>query len=251
MKKFTERYSDKGNPKVRLNEKEYEIIYNYREKEKPKEKRILVIGDLHCPFEREDYFDFCLETYHKYNCNQTIFIGDILDSHAYSYHEPDPNGMSAGDELELAKKHVAKWYKQFPIADVTIGNHDRLASRKAFTGGIPKQWIKSYNDVLNTPNWNWVENVTYDNVCYEHGEGGDAYRKAQQNMQSSVCGHTHTKAGVQFFVGKKYKVFGMQIGCGVDDKSYSAAYAKNFKRQAIGCGVVINGETAINCMMNL
>ena len=29
-------------------------------------------------------------------------------------------------------------------------------------------------------------------------EGGDAYRKAQQNMQSSVCGHTHTKAGVQY-----------------------------------------------------
>ena len=43
----------------------------------------------------------------------------------------------------------------------------------------------------------------------------------------------------------------MQVGCRMDDKSYSAAYAKNFKRQAIGCGVVINGETAINCMMNL
>ena len=66
--------------------------------------------------------------------------------------------------------------------------------------------------MLKTPKWNWVENVTYDNVCYEHGEGGDAYRKAQQNMQSSVCGHTHTKAGVQFYVGKCYKVFGMQIG---------------------------------------
>ena len=47
MKKYSELYSDKGKPKVRLSEEEYEIIYNYREKEKPKEKRILVIGDLH------------------------------------------------------------------------------------------------------------------------------------------------------------------------------------------------------------
>ena len=251
MKKYSELYSDKGKPKVRLSEEEYQIIYNYREKTKPKERRILVIGDLHCPFEREDYLDFCLETYHKYNCNQTIFIGDIIDNHAYSYHEPDPNGLSAGDELELAKKHVAKWYKEFPVADITIGNHDRMASRKAMTGGIPKQWIKSYNDVLNTPNWNWVESIVYDEVLFEHGEGGQSRSKAKNNMMSSVCGHTHTEAYVQWFVGKKYKVFAMQTGVGVDHKSYAAAYAKNFKRQAIGCGVVIGGKTAINCMMEL
>jgi hypothetical protein len=43
----------------------------------------------------------------------------------------------------------------------------------------------------------------------------------------------------------------MQVGCGVDGGSYAAAYAKNFKKQAIGCGVVIGGHTAINCLMNL
>ena len=31
MKKYSELYSDKGKPKVRLSEAEYEIIYNYRE----------------------------------------------------------------------------------------------------------------------------------------------------------------------------------------------------------------------------
>ena len=43
----------------------------------------------------------------------------------------------------------------------------------------------------------------------------------------------------------------MQIGCGVNEKSYAAAYAKNFKRQAIGCGVVLGGNTAINVLMEL
>ena len=126
-----------------------------------------------------------------------------------------------------------------------------MASRKAMTGGIPKQWIKSYNEVLNTPNWNWVESIVYDEVLFEHGEGGQARSKAKNNMMSSVCGHTHTEAYVQWFVGKKYRVFAMQTGVGVDHKSYAAAYAKNFKRQAIGCGVVIGGKTAINCMMEL
>ena len=70
-------------------------------------------------------------------------------------------------------------------------------------------------------------------------------------MMFSVCGHTHTEAYVQFFVGKKYKVFGMQVGCGVDEKPYAAHYAKNFKRQAIGYGVVLASHTAIKCLMDL
>jgi predicted phosphodiesterase len=215
------------------------------------ERRILVIGDLHEPFTHPDYLDFCLTQYENFNCNQVIFIGDILDSHGWSYHEPDVNFMSAGDELNLAIKKVAKWYQAFPNADICIGNHDRLASRKMMTAGVPQKWIRGYNDVLNTPKWNWVESVEYDNVLYEHGEGSKAFMKARNNMLSSVCGHHHTDAGVMWYVGKKFRVFGMQVGCGIDIKSYAAAYAKNFKRQALGCGIVLGGHTAINRLMDL
>ncbi len=74
-------------------------------------RNILVIGDLHEPFCLDGYLEFCLEQYETYNCNQVIFIGDILDNHAFSYHEPDPDGMSAGYELEKTIKKVAKWVK--------------------------------------------------------------------------------------------------------------------------------------------
>ncbi len=127
-----------------------------------KERRILVIGDLHAPFVLEGYLEFCQEVYAQHNCNQVIFIGDIIDSHGWSYHEQDPDGMSAGHELSLAIKKVSHWYEAFPKADVCIGNHDRLASRKAFSGGVPSRWIKGYNDVLKTPKWNWVESISYD-----------------------------------------------------------------------------------------
>ena len=199
-------------------------------------RRILVIGDLHAPFTLPGYLDFCKEIYAKYNCNQVLFIGDIIDNHYSSFHTTDPDGMGGGDELDMAIKQVRLWYEAFPKADVTIGNHDRIIMRKAFDSQIPKRWIKSYNDVLGTPKWKWVENVVYDNVLYEHGEGSQAATKARNNMMSSVCGHTHTACYTQWFVGKKFRIFGMQVGCGIDAKSYAAAYAKNFKRQAIGCG---------------
>jgi hypothetical protein len=119
------------------------------------------------------------------------------------------------------------------------------------TGGIPKVWIKSYNDVLGTPKWNWTERIVYDDVQYVHGEGGTARTKAKNDMMSTVQGHIHTQAYTEFTVGRNFKVFGMQVGCGIDSKSYAAAYAKNFKKQAIGCGVIIGGHTAINCLMEL
>jgi len=235
--------------RYRLKPHEVAAIQKMRESET---RNILVIGDLHEPFCLDGYLDWCLEQYETFNCNQVVFIGDILDNHAFSYHEPDPDGLSAGYELEKSIEKVAKWYNAFEYADVCIGNHDRMAARKGMSGGIPSVWIKSYNEVLGTPNWNWVESVAYDNVLYEHGEGGQASTKAKNNMMSSVCGHTHTITYVQWFCGKRYRVFGMQTGCGVDSTSYAAAYAKNFKKQSIGCSVVLNnGTLPINLLMPL
>jgi|TARA_R110000751_G_scaffold134837_4_gene237440 predicted phosphodiesterase len=215
-----------------------------------KERRILVIGDIHAPFVVEGYLDFCKETYAKYNCNQVIFIGDIIDNHYASFHTTDPDGMGGGDELDYAIEEVAKWNKEFPVADVLIGNHDRIIMRKAFDSQIPQRWIKSYNDVLGT-NWNWQERIVYDDVQYVHGEGGTARTKSKNDMMSTVQGHIHTQAYCEWMVGRSFRIFGMQVGCGVDGRSYAAAYAKNFKKQAIGCGVVFGGHTAINCLMEL
>jgi predicted phosphodiesterase len=215
------------------------------------ERRILVIGDLHEPFCLEGYLDFCIDTYQRYNCNQVIFIGDVIDSHYSSFHETDPDGYGGGDELSLSIDKLQRWVEVFPVADVTIGNHDRIISRKAFSGGIPKAWIKTFNEVLNAPTWNFVDRVVYDGVQYVHGEAGTARVKAKSDMQSTVQGHLHTQAYTEWFVGQNFKVFGCQIGCGIDAAKYSFAYAKRGKKPAIGCAVVIGGHTCINELMNL
>tara|TARA_R100000664_G_C2753760_1_gene141208 strand:+ start:23 stop:742 length:720 start_codon:yes stop_codon:yes gene_type:complete len=214
------------------------------------ERRILVIGDIHAPFVLDGYLEFCQETYAKHNCNQVIFIGDILDNHYSSFHQTDPNGMGGGQELEHAITIVQEWYRAFPVADVLIGNHDRIIMRKAVDSDVPKQWIKSYNEVLGV-DWNWTERIVYDGVQFVHGEGGTARTKAKNDMMSTVQGHIHTQCYTEWLVGRNFRVFGMQVGCGIDAKSYAAAYAKHFKRQAIGCGVILGGHTAINCLMEL
>ncbi len=214
------------------------------------ERRILIVGDPHEPFCLDGYIEFCKSMYARHNCNQVIIIGDIIDNHYSSYHETDPDGMSGGQELSFAIDKIKAWKKAFPVADVVIGNHDRMIMRKAFSSAIPKQWVRSYNEVLGT-NWNWGERFEYDGVQYVHGEGGTARTKAKNDMMSTVQGHIHTQAYVEWMVGKNFKIFGMQVGCGINAESYAAAYARHYKKPAIGCGVVLGGHTAINCMMEL
>jgi hypothetical protein len=232
----------------RLSPEEFEIIKQFRDKSI---NRVLIIGDLHEPFCLDGYLEFCKDVYTKHNCNKVVFIGDIIDNHYSSYHETDADGMGGGQELDLAIAKIARWYEAFPEAHVTIGNHDRLIMRKAQTGGIPTKWIKKYKEVLETPLWQFTERVVIDGVQYVHGEAGTAKAKCRADMMSTVQGHLHTQAYTEWFVGANFKIFGMQVGCGIDHHSYAMAYAKSGKKPAIGCGVVIDGKVAINELMEL
>lgn len=203
-------------------------------------KNVLVIGDLHLPFTLDGYLEHCIKVYKKYNCNEVVFIGDILDLHFTSYHETSTEGYGATQEHDLSVEMLRKWYKAFPKAYVTIGNHDALIYRKAMSAGISKRWIQNYSQVLGTPGWEWVTDVVIDDVLYTHGTT-NAYTKAKQNLMSTVQGHLHSQAGIQFYVGAKSRIFGFQIGCGVDMKSYAMEYGRNFPKPVISCGVVIEG----------
>ena len=204
-------------------------------------KNILVIGDLHAPFIREGYLEFCKEIYLKYQCTDIVFTGDLLDSHFSSFHEIDPDGHSAGEELRLAKNQIQKWYKSFPVAKICLGNHDLIQQRKIFNAGVSKVWLKNIGDILDTPNWEYAEEFIIDDVLYTHGTGRKADVRMQQDLISTVQGHYHSESYIKYSVGKRNKLFAMQVGCGVDDKSYAMAYGKYFAKNHINCGVVLNG----------
>ena len=95
--------------------------------------RILVVGDCHAPAQRKGYPHFCQDLYEQWDCNRVIFIGDLIDHHAISFHAKHPELPGATDEYELSLQCVQEWYKLFPKAKVCIGNHDSRIVRLAET----------------------------------------------------------------------------------------------------------------------
>ena len=217
----------------------------------PITSRVLAIGDIHAPFDLDTYFDFVCSIYDQYDCDKVVFMGDVVDNHYSSYHEADPDGMVAGRELDLAISRLKRWHDRFPNATVLTGNHDRIVARKAQTAGIANRWIRGYADALETPSWNFTERIVIDGVQYIHGEGGTARTKSRKDLMSTVQGHLHTQAYTEWTVGAGYKIFGCQVGCGIDHESYAMAYARNFGKPAIGCAVILGGKTCINELMEL
>tara|TARA_R110002020_G_scaffold92899_2_gene224471 strand:- start:18477 stop:18959 length:483 start_codon:yes stop_codon:yes gene_type:complete len=160
--------------------------------------------------------------------------------------------MGGADELEYAIKRIGRWYRAFPVAKVIIGNHDRMVMRKAQTSAIPSKWIKSYKEVLEVPDWCFVERYVKNGVQYIHGEGGTARSKCRADMMNTVQGHLHTQAYTEHYVGQRFRVYGTQVGCGINHETYAMAYCKHGKKPAIGCTVVLNnGKLPINLLMTL
>ena len=215
-------------------------------------RNVLVVGDLHEPFCKDGYLEFCQEQYDTWNCTDVVFIGDIIDNHYTSYHEIDIEAEYTGkQELEYAIKKIARWKQVFEKATVILGNHDRMIMRRSQTSLIPSKWIKSYKEVLEVPNWDFVDRLVIDGVQYIHGEAGTARTKCRADMMNTVQGHLHTQTYIEHYVGQNFRVFGMQVGCGIDHDSYAMAYAKRGKKPSIACAVVLGGTTPINLLMPL
>lgn len=215
---------------------------------------VLFIPDLHAPFIKDGVLEFCKEQQAKYNCGTVIFAGDIIDGHAWNYHEHDPDGMSVGDELEAAKKQLKPWFKAFPEAISLMGNHDLLIQRKAKTAGLSAKFIKGFGEIIEAPKtWQFKLEHVKDNVLYKHGSFGDAFKVAKSSRISTCQGHFHSKTFVQWSASEKDAIFGMQVGWGADRHAYAFDYGKSFtEKPIISCGIILDrGLTPIVKMMPL
>lgn len=222
-------------------------ILKYMKPEKEDNSRILLISDMHIPYHHKDTIKFLQHLKDKYNPTRIICMGDELDKHALSFHDSDPDLPSAGDELKLALPVIAKLKEMFPVMDILESNHGSLAYRKAHAHGIPRHYLKTYNDVLGVDDkWKWHYDLTIElpngNKCYfHHGKSANVSKTSQTMSMCAVQGHYHETFKVEYWGNPNGLYWGLQTGCLIDDKAYAFNYNNcNLKRPIIGTAMIID-----------
>ena len=210
-------------------------------------KKILVISDMHLPYQHKDSIKFLTEIKKEFKPDTVISIGDLLDGHALSFHDSNPDLFSAGHELKKAKEYVRQLEDLFPKLVEVDSNHSSLIYRRALKHGLPREYLKDYGDFLETKKWQWVDDLTLTmsngkRCFFTHGRSADILKVSQTMGMSAVQGHYHTKFLISWWANPDNLFFSMNVGCMINQKSLAFAYAKNFKtRFIIGCGIIING----------
>lgn len=218
--------------------------------------RVLLISDMHIPYHHPDTLDFLKHLKNKYQPTRVICLGDEIDHHALSYHDSDPDLYSAGDELDAAIPVIAELQKIFPVMDIVDSNHGSMVWRKAKTNGIPKHYIKSYNEVLGVgEGWKWYFDLTVKlpdgNICYiHHGKVSDVTRLSQQMGMCAIQGHYHNNFKIDYWGNPVALYWAMQCGCLIDDDSLAFSYNNvNIKRPVVGTGLIIDSKPVLEPMV--
>lgn len=218
--------------------------------------RILLISDMHIPYHHKDTIVFLQYLKDKYEPTRVVCLGDELDKHSLSFHDSDPDLPSAGDELRLALPVVQQLKEMFPVMDILESNHGSLVYRKAHANGIPKQYLKSYNEVLGVDgNWKWHYDMVVDlpdgNKCYlHHGKSANVTKTSQTMSMCAVQGHYHEGFKIEYWGNPIALYWAMQAGCLIDDKSYAFNYNNvNLKRPIIGTGLIIDSQPILEPMV--
>lgn len=234
-----------------------DYLQQYKQKQNREDinQRILFISDMHIPYHHPNTLEFLKYLKDKYQPTRVICLGDELDKHAMSFHDHDPDLPSAGDELLRALPTIKELHTIFPVMDIIDSNHGSLVYRKAKHHGIPRHYIKSYNDVLGVDDgWKWHHDMTLElpsgqKVYVHHGKSSDAIKTSQAMSMSHVCGHYHESFGVQYWANPNGLYFAINSGCLIDDKQLAFAYNNsNLKRPIIGTSLIIDGKPVLEAM---
>lgn len=210
--------------------------------------RILVISDMHIPYHHKDAFKFLGKLKKVFKPTRVINIGDEVDNHGISFHDSDPDLMSAGDELIASRKYIKQLEKMFPRMDLVHSNHGSLSYRRGKAGGIPRHFLREYDDVLGVgKGWKWHEEIVvnvseHQDIIFRHQFSANVLKAAEQMGCCCVQGHYHSKFEISYTSSPRNLNWGMTVGCLIDKKSLAFEYNKlQVKRPILGVGVIENG----------
>jgi hypothetical protein len=224
-----------------------------------KDRRILVIPDTHAPFEHPDTIRFLSAIKDKYleESSLIMHLGDEVDGNQISFHDKDPDiRFSPCTELEAAIEFIQKLYKLFPKVYLCESNHGSLVYRRQKYAGLPRHVMKSYQEILGTPNWTWAEEYWVETnlggvyLCHFRTSTSGRLSK-EMGSYGSVSGHVHSRFETVWSTNGTQTRFDVFSGCLVSRQSMAFAYGKlNLPKPVLGCLLISSrGQPTLIRMM--
>lgn len=128
-------------------------------------KSFLIISDAHFPYHHRDMFAHLIALDAYYGFDEILCVGDLIDHHAGSYHESEPDALSPEDEYYAAQECLWELQSLFPKMTITFGNHDQIPERKLKTAGLPSMMVSDYNSLYDLENqWLWLDEYKFDST---------------------------------------------------------------------------------------
>ncbi len=221
-------------------------------KKEHKNQRVVVLSDLHIPYNHPDLIPFLKAVKDKYKPTRALCVGDEVDMHAMSFHDSDPDLPSAGDELQNAINILKYIYKIFPQMDLVDSNHGSMVYRKGKHHGIPRKYLRDYGDILEAPKgWKWYNDLTItlpnrQKVFMCHGMSKAGLKLAASMGMNVIQGHYHSEFNINYGSSPSQLYWSMQVGCLIDDESMAFAYNKvTPTRPIIGLGMIIDSQPVL------
>jgi hypothetical protein len=205
---------------------------------------VLVIPDLHCPWQHPCAVDFLADLRRKYKPGRVVCLGDEIDFHNLSRYVKNPNLGRAAEEVERARGVLRQLYRLFPRVIVCESNHGLRLCKRAEEVGIPSHFLRPLSELLEAPpGWIWQERFLLENILFLHGDGFSGPRAAitaaMRYRCNIVMGHVHAHAGVQYLTGAFDRIWGLQTGCLIDPAAPAFGYAKDLAdRPTLGAGIL-------------
>ena len=170
-------------------------------------KKVLLISDLHFPYQDNRAIETALNYGKKENVDAIFINGDMLDFYQLSFHEKDPRKTSIATELEMGRQFFKGLRDNFPKANIYFipANHENRIERYLRVKAPELLDVEEFRlDVLLRVREFGVEYINYGTKCFfgkllvEHGDkmkGSGGVNPARtlflKLKRHSICGHFH------------------------------------------------------------
>lgn len=208
--------------------------------------KIMVLGDLHAPYADRKALYWASLIRHQYQPDIIIQVGDIVDMKAWSRFPKSPEDENPALEWKKTAKEMKYIHQLFPEMKILLGNHSVRVARKALEAGIPKELIRSLEEVFDFEGWSWHltdKPLIVDNIAFVHGDEspGNISVKTRQYGMSVVQGHSH-KASLSYINLFDKQMFAAEVGWLGNDQELAFAYAsKSPNRSWSGLMLITDG----------